>query len=81
MKNLLYIYVNNINPSFKFQFYCFFLYRSIKLKQQPPWKDIRCIYAYSCCSRHHPTKELLYGHLPPISLKIRRARLRFVGYC
>ena len=31
--------------------------------------------------KEHPTKQQLYGNLPPISHKIRDRRLRFAGHC
>ena len=31
--------------------------------------------------RQHPTKQLLYGHLPPISKTIIVRRIRHVGHC
>lgn len=31
--------------------------------------------------QNHPTKKELYGHLPPVSAKIRERRLRFSGHC
>ena len=29
----------------------------------------------------HPTKEMLYGRLPPVSLTIKQERMRFAGHC
>ena len=31
--------------------------------------------------RQHPTKKELYGHLQPVSNKIKDRRLRFSGHC
>ena len=31
--------------------------------------------------RHHPTKQQLYGHLPPITKTIQIRRTRYAGHC
>ena len=40
---------------------------------------LRAILNKSC--RQHPTKQQLYGHLPPITKTIKIGRTRHVGHC
>ena len=87
------IWKSNLPPHLKREFFCVTV-ESVLLYGSSTWtltkqqtsnldgtytKMLRTVLNISW--RQHPTKKELYGHLQPVSNKIKERRLRFSGHC